>query len=193
MRKPKVNDIRMKYLMIACQVVWGVDITKKSRKTHVVKSRDCFHYLLKKNTPYTLADIGSYTNADHATVYVSLGRADGYIKSDRIFSEFTEKTEKIYLTLQAEQEFEKLNLDELSSHAKSIFLSYDSKLRLVEQQRDELLIKLAKIKAEKLGALPSLFQDVLNLPEDRKQEFIKYKIEPFLKMEKSRKTYEAKA
>ena len=61
------------------------DILSTNHQRSIVEARQVFCYLAKKNTEYSLTDIGRFINRNHATVIYSIRTVDNLLETDKIF------------------------------------------------------------------------------------------------------------
>ncbi len=171
------------------------ELFSKTRKRHICESRQICQFLLKEHTKLSLGKIGEKTGGkDHATVLHSHKLISLFMKSDKRIEEqvreliesIEEKFKKRYsikstLGLKKLDWYVKIRTaateDEIKNKLiKAFNLNPETKsIKTLENKVKRLELKLERQKN------PTL-QKILSLPEDKLENFLKYKAEPHLKM-----------
>ena len=180
---------RINIILDTCIKVFGSDFTKKSRKREVVYARAVFIAIMKdRYLNYSLESIGKVLGGrDHATILHAYVRTnperDGRYLLEREYREISEAFVNAIdntIELKDEQEIE----------------VYKNKLlqevKRLEKENDFLAKQIIKLNKKQPKKDKTFTNEINELPADIKQEFEKYKWEPFKKMLESRKHYNFK-
>lgn len=167
----------------------GFKIEKRSRKREYIHSRFFFFFLAKKNTNLSLKAIGKYLgDRNHATVLNSLNNLGKYSQDRGFPRKFTEITRLV---------------DSLFSAG--IYMSNTAYIESVE--KDEIYERRIKELAKEKLSIQSQYEKLNNIVSsevpkelallitqmtiEEQKECIEYRIKPFFKMLKSRRTYQS--
>ena len=63
-----------------CDIYFGYDIAKKSRRRHFIDARNAYYKICQKYTYYTLENIGDQVQRNHASVINGLGKINNYLE-----------------------------------------------------------------------------------------------------------------
>jgi len=74
--KKKVNAPELEYIRHCVEMVFGLSLYRKSRKTYYVRARWVFFKLAKQTTNYRIYEIAGFINKDHATILHGLKNFD---------------------------------------------------------------------------------------------------------------------
>jgi len=174
--KKKMNSLDR--LLKLCSVTVGVDITSKCRvRETYVYGRAVFYTVAKELYPLTtLHQLGRYTNRDHASVLFALRKSKETYKSDPAYvTIYNRVRDKVN---QDPTEYD-LKHEKIVSSMNVIAAKYitDVQNKLYDAKRE---IKELKAKMEH----NVLWEYVSQIPEDKIQDFIQYRVIPYINMHK---------
>jgi len=175
----------LKTILNACLRVYGADFTVNNRKQNNVYARAAFYHLAKSFTKESLDNIGEVCGArDHSTVINAYKKTvkeknGAYLlvpEYRKTLAQFEKVVEGI-MSIKTESEIENYHGDLIS------------KINSLELENQKLRIELYKKNKENIPSDPiqiRVTKTIMQLPDDVLQEFEKYRLMPFLKLQQSK-------
>tara|TARA_B100001287_G_C22527834_1_gene455889 strand:- start:124 stop:666 length:543 start_codon:yes stop_codon:yes gene_type:complete len=159
-----------------CNVITGVDITDKCRRRNdYVYGRAVFYSVVKEIYPLaTLHQLGHMTKRDHASVLFALRNAkDTYLVDPIYINLYNRVREKINQDPASYDLRHEKALSKMNASAAQYVTELHNKLSDAKKEIEELNNKLSN---------NVLWEYVSQIPEDSINEFIQYRIIPYLNM-----------
>ena len=174
----------LKTILDACLRVYGADFRVNNRKRENVYARAAFYKVCKINTKQTLESIGAMCGKDHATVlHVTKdgGKHEEYllIKDYRAIFELFKSSINKLLILKNESEI------------KTYYDDLNYKIETLENENQELRKDIYNLKTKPIEAIKEPIQEritkiIMGLPDDTLEDFEKYRLNPYLKLQESK-------
>ena len=163
-------------LLNLCSTTVGVDITDKCRQRETyVYGRAVFYTVAKELYPLTtLHQLGSIANRDHASVLFALRNAKDTYRHDPVYINIYNRVRE-----RVNQDPSKYDM----KHEKAVSEMNVSAAKYVTELQNKLYDANKEIK-ELRSKLNNnvLWEYVSQIPEDSVNEFIQYRVIPFIKM-----------
>tara|TARA_R110000772_G_scaffold36098_4_gene86664 strand:+ start:13541 stop:14101 length:561 start_codon:yes stop_codon:yes gene_type:complete len=178
-----INELEL--ILKACEQVTQLDLKKKTREQEYVFGRSFYYYMAREKTNYSLQKIADLVGRNHATVVHGLKIYRYNLRDARALE--LERRLNCILPSFTDLKNTDSELNYLYSRNNRLeYLLIKNKL-----EKDALEFELNNL-ANDIRPERTFLDEIAELPADIKQEFEKYKWEPFKKMQESRKHYDFK-
>jgi hypothetical protein len=180
-------------LIHLCNKACNGDITSTSRDRNLVYGRAVFYVMSKKlHRNISLQRLGDLTNRDHATVLFSLRRSKDVYPQDpmyvAIYNVVLKKVDGCPSDYDVSRDEKLLKMPvDIAKYVQTLYTEIDS-LKMAKEHLEDTIEKTK----EKFAEDNRLLGDVLEIPREHRDEFMEYRLRPFIKMIKARKNYESR-